>query len=58
MDITTLHILKDLILALLLGALMGLERERSGGHIAGMRTFPLISLVGGICVVLGSYNFV
>jgi uncharacterized membrane protein (DUF4010 family) len=32
-----------------LGLLLGLERERSESSIAGIRTFPFISLLGTIC---------
>ncbi len=51
---TTLH----LAVALLLGAIIGLERgwdareQKSGERIAGIRTFSLIGLLGGISVVL------
>jgi uncharacterized membrane protein YhiD involved in acid resistance len=40
MELTTLELFKNFALAILLGALMGLERVRSGGRFAGMRTFP------------------
>jgi uncharacterized membrane protein (DUF4010 family) len=36
-----------------LGLLLGLERERRGPSIAGIRTFPLISLLGTVCAQLG-----
>ena len=36
-----------------LGLLLGLERERRGPSIAGIRTFPLISLFGTVCAQLG-----
>jgi uncharacterized membrane protein (DUF4010 family) len=36
-------------LAILLGALMGLERERHKTRLAGLRTFILIVLFGSIC---------
>ncbi len=32
-----------------LGLLVGLQRERSATHIAGIRTFPLITLFGTLC---------
>ncbi|KPQ27760.1 MAG: putative membrane protein [Marinobacter excellens HL-55] len=47
-----------LAIALLLGAIIGLERgwgareEKSGERIAGIRTFALIGLLGGISAVL------
>jgi uncharacterized membrane protein (DUF4010 family) len=52
MEQSTLEIFKHLALAILLGALMGLERERSGRRFAGMRTFPLISLMGAVSALL------
>ncbi len=36
-------------LAILLGALMGLERERKEQRLAGLRTFILVTLLGAIC---------
>tara|TARA_R110002167_G_scaffold298194_3_gene502508 strand:+ start:1896 stop:3176 length:1281 start_codon:yes stop_codon:yes gene_type:complete len=48
----------NLAVALLLGAIIGLERgwdareQKSGERIAGIRTFSLIGLLGGISVVL------
>jgi len=42
----------NLILSLLFGAVIGLERESSsqgGGSVGGIRTFSLISLLGAIC---------
>jgi uncharacterized membrane protein YhiD involved in acid resistance len=32
-----------------IGLLLGLERERRGASIAGIRTFPIISLFGTVC---------
>jgi len=49
---TNLQLFIDFGLALLLGAFMGLERERSRPPVAGMRTFPLISLFGGVAAYL------
>jgi len=48
----------NFLLALALGALIGLEREyarfRNRAHdYAGIRTFPLISLFGALCAFLG-----
>ena len=56
MEPTTLEIFQRFGLAILLGALMGLERERSGTRIAGMRTFPLIALLGAICSFLAELS--
>jgi uncharacterized membrane protein (DUF4010 family) len=56
MELTTLDLFQRFGLAILLGALMGLERERSGARIAGMRTFPLISLLGAVCGFLAELS--
>ena len=37
-----------LAVAVLLGMLVGLQREHHAGGIAGMRTFPLITLLGSV----------
>ena len=50
MDIVTFQ---QLVVSLGLGLLLGLERERSGPSIAGIRTFPLISLFGTVCAQFG-----
>jgi len=39
--------------ALGLGLLVGFQRERSQGVLAGFRTFALITLAGGLCAHLG-----
>ena len=39
-------------IALGLGLLVGLERERAASRLAGMRTFPLVTLFGALCSVL------
>jgi uncharacterized membrane protein YhiD involved in acid resistance len=36
-------------IALGLGLLVGLERERNGDPVAGIRTFALIALFGALC---------
>lgn len=41
-----------LALALGLGLLVGLQRERAGSSRAGSRTVPLIALLGAICALL------
>ena len=52
------HTLINLAIALLLGAIVGLERgwdareQKSGERIAGIRTFALVGLLGGISAVL------
>ena len=42
------EIAQQLIVSLALGMLIGLQRERSGSAIGGIRTFPLIMLFGTI----------
>lgn len=49
MENTVLHIFENYLLAILLGALMGLERELRETHLAGLRTFILVTLFGSIC---------
>ncbi|HLD01071.1 MAG TPA: MgtC/SapB family protein [Candidatus Nanoarchaeia archaeon] len=51
-------LIQPFLIALALGALIGLEREyaqykKRGHSFAGIRTFPLISLVGAISAYLG-----
>ncbi|SKA97910.1 Uncharacterized membrane protein, DUF4010 family [Prosthecobacter debontii] len=45
--------LQQLTVSFGLGLLLGLERERSESSIAGIRTFPFISLFGTICAQVG-----
>ena len=45
-------VLSALSLALGLGLLIGLQRERAGSHLGGIRTFPLIALLGAFCGLL------
>jgi uncharacterized membrane protein (DUF4010 family) len=42
----------DFAVALGLGLLVGWQRERSASHMAGIRTFPLITLLGTTCGML------
>jgi len=35
--------------ALALGLLVGMQRERTGSVVAGVRTFPLITMFGTVC---------
>jgi uncharacterized membrane protein (DUF4010 family) len=46
------EIIKQLAIALGLGLLVGLQRERTDGHLAGFRTFPLITMLGSLCALL------
>ncbi|MBK1856119.1 MgtC/SapB family protein [Verrucomicrobiaceae bacterium 5K15] len=48
--------LQPYLLALALGLLLGLQREAIKGHIAGIRTFPLITLLGAASAALGSWS--
>lgn len=43
---------ESLGISLALGLLVGLQRERVARHIAGIRTFPLISLMGTLSAML------
>ena len=57
-DEMNLALISNFLLALALGALIGLEREyaryrRHTHDYAGIRTFPLISLFGALCAFLG-----
>lgn len=45
-------------LALGLGLLIGLQRERASSALAGFRTFPLVTMLGTLCALLaGSYGW-
>lgn len=46
---------EQLGLSLLLGLLVGLQRERSGRHFAGFRTFPLATAAGTLSAQLARY---
>lgn len=50
---TTTIIFQQLGLAVLLGMLVGLQRQHAGEAMLGMRTFPLITLLGAIMALLG-----
>ena len=52
MDSTTVAF-QQLGISLLLGLLVGLQRERTEADMPGMRTFPLITLLGTVCGMLG-----
>lgn len=48
--------LERVVLSILVGALIGLERQYSKHQeIVGLRTFALISLLGALCVLLSDY---
>jgi uncharacterized membrane protein (DUF4010 family) len=46
------HALITLGIALGLGLLVGLQRERADSALAGIRTFPLITVLGAVCAML------
>ncbi|MGH7243496.1 MAG: MgtC/SapB family protein [Phycisphaerales bacterium] len=46
------EIFLDLAVALALGLLVGMQRERTHSDLAGVRTFPLIAIFGAICAIL------
>jgi len=56
MDISAFKILEFYLLSTLLGALMGLERERKSTKIAGLRTFMLVTLFGCLCAHLAEVS--
>lgn len=43
-------------LALGLGLLIGLQRQRTNARLAGIRTFPLVTLLGAVSGLLGSMH--
>jgi uncharacterized membrane protein (DUF4010 family) len=45
--------LEKLGIAVGLGLLVGLERQRAGSPLVGIRTFPLITVLGTVCALLG-----
>lgn len=47
-------VLGTLSLALGLGLLIGLQRQLAGSAVGGIRTFPLIALLGAMCGLLAS----
>jgi len=57
----TYALLERLLLALAIGLLIGVERGwqerevRDGGRAAGVRTYALIGLLGGICALLSAF---
>jgi uncharacterized membrane protein (DUF4010 family) len=48
----TSAVLGSLVIALGLGLLVGLERERTESKIAGLRTFALVTVLGTVCGLL------
>ncbi|WP_152400162.1 MgtC/SapB family protein [Paenibacillus cellulositrophicus] len=54
--IDNVHILLRLLLSMLLGGLVGLERERSN-HAAGLRTHILVCMGSALIIMLSIYGF-
>lgn len=54
--IDNVHILLRLLLSMLLGGLVGLERERSN-HAAGLRTHILVCMGSTLIIMLSIYGF-
>jgi uncharacterized membrane protein (DUF4010 family) len=52
MDLQT--VFEKVALALGLGLLVGMQRERVQSRIAGIRTFALITVMGAVCALLGN----
>ncbi len=46
---------EQLAVAALLGLLVGLQREHAASGLAGMRTFPLITLLGSLSALLANH---
>ena len=46
-------VFKQLGIAFLLGLLVGIQREHVATRVAGMRTFPLITVLGAVAALLG-----
>jgi uncharacterized membrane protein YhiD involved in acid resistance len=44
---------EKVVIALGLGLLVGLQRERVQSPLAGIRTFALITVLGAVCALLG-----
>ncbi len=45
-------VFQHLGIALGLGLLVGLQRERVATRLAGVRTFPLVTILGTVCAML------
>lgn len=49
-----ISLFQQLALSALLGLLVGMQRERTQSYLAGIRTFPLISVFGTVCTVFAT----
>jgi uncharacterized membrane protein (DUF4010 family) len=47
-----LEVFADLGISLGLGLIVGLQREKADSTLAGLRTFPLVTLLGAVCALL------
>ena len=45
-------VLGDLAIALGLGLIVGLQRQSAEPKLAGLRTVPLVTLLGAVCALL------
>ncbi|HNQ88622.1 MAG TPA: MgtC/SapB family protein [Verrucomicrobiota bacterium] len=52
MAVELTNTLENLGIALGLGLLVGLQRERAASELAGFRTFPLVTVLGVLCAIL------
>ena len=50
----TLPIFEDLGISLLLGLLVGLQRQHVQSPLGGIRTFPLVTVFGAVCALLAA----
>lgn len=50
----TLPIFEDLGISLLLGLLVGLQRQHVQSPLGGIRTFPLVTVFGTVCALLAA----
>lgn len=55
MTMTLDYLIQRLIIAVGLGLLVGLQRESVSSKLAGIRTFPMVTLFGCICGILGGH---
>ncbi len=46
------HVTYNLGVALALGLIVGLQRQRTDARVAGFRTFPLVTLLGTVCATV------
>jgi uncharacterized membrane protein (DUF4010 family) len=50
-------VLLNLAIALAVGMLVGLQREKAGSELAGVRTFPLLTMLGAMLVMVSQRLF-